>query len=101
MHRPALSIVIPCYNEEGCLETLHARVGAAARAAVGGDYEIVLVNDGSRDASCPAMQRLAAGAPKSEEHTPALPSLMRTSYAVLSLNNNSAVRCLRQVDKTR
>src|SRR3546814_566872 len=63
MHRPALSIVIPCYNEEGCLETLHARVGAAARAAVGGDYEIVLVNDGSRDASWPAMQRLAAGDP--------------------------------------
>src|SRR3546814_13050757 len=63
MHRPALSIVIPCYNEEGCLETLHARVGAAARAAVGGDSEIVLVNDGSRDASWPAMQRLAAGDP--------------------------------------
>src|SRR3546814_15162280 len=63
MHRPALSIVIPCYNEEGCLETLHARVGAAARAAVGGDYEIVLVNDGSRDASWPAMQPLAAGDP--------------------------------------
>src|SRR3546814_5563487 len=63
MHRPALSIVIPGCNEEGGLETLHARVSAAARAAVGGDYEIVLVNDGSRDASWPAMQRLAAGDP--------------------------------------
>ncbi len=61
MIRPALSIVIPCYNEEACLDALHARVSAAARAAVGEDYEVVLVNDGSRDASWPVMQRLAAG----------------------------------------
>jgi dolichol-phosphate mannosyltransferase len=64
MHRPALSIVIPCYNEEACLEMLHARVSAAARAAVGEDYELVFVNDGSRDASWPAMQRLAATDPR-------------------------------------
>ncbi|HVJ00307.1 MAG TPA: glycosyltransferase family 2 protein [Sphingomonas sp.] len=63
MHRPALSIVVPCYNEEGCLETLHARISGAARTAVGEDYEIVLVNDGSRDASWPMMQRLAAADP--------------------------------------
>ncbi|MCM8730451.1 glycosyltransferase family 2 protein [Hephaestia sp. GCM10023244] len=63
MHRPALSIVIPCYNEEGCLATLHARVSAAARGAVGEDYEIVLVNDGSRDASWAVMRRLAADDP--------------------------------------
>ena len=58
--RPALSIVIPCYNEAACLDLLHARVSAAARAAVGDDHEIVLVNDGSRDASWPAMRGLAA-----------------------------------------
>jgi len=64
MHRPALSIVVPCYNEAGCLEILHARVSAAAKAAVGEDYEIVLVNDGSRDGTWPLMQRLAAGDPR-------------------------------------
>ena len=64
MHRPALSIVVPCYNEEGCLEMLHARVSAAAKAAVGEDYEIVFVNDGSRDGTWPLMQRLAAGDPR-------------------------------------
>jgi len=63
MHRPALSIVVPCYNEQGCLEMLHARVSAAARSAVGEDYEIVFVNDGSRDGTWPLMQRLAAGDP--------------------------------------
>lgn len=60
MLRPSLSIVIPCYNEAACLDQLHARVSAAARASVGDDYEIVLINDGSKDESWPAMQRIAA-----------------------------------------
>ena len=64
MQPPALSIVIPCYNEEACLDMLHARVSAAARSAVGDDYELVFVNDGSRDGSWTAMQRLAAADPR-------------------------------------
>ncbi|GAA4766549.1 glycosyltransferase family 2 protein [Stakelama sediminis] len=63
MQRPRLSVVVPCYNEERCLDTLHARVSAAARDAVGEDYEIVFINDGSRDGSWPVMQRLAAADP--------------------------------------
>ena len=59
----ALSIVVPCFNEEACLPALHERLSAAARAAVGNDYELVLVNDGSRDNSWPIMQSLAAGDP--------------------------------------
>ncbi|HEX8937268.1 MAG TPA: glycosyltransferase family 2 protein [Sphingomicrobium sp.] len=58
-----LSIVVPCYNEEACLAELHVRLGAAARAAVGVDYELVLVNDGSRDKSWTIMQRMAAEDP--------------------------------------
>ncbi|WP_375382757.1 glycosyltransferase family 2 protein [uncultured Sphingomonas sp.] len=61
---PALSIVVPCYNEADCLDLLHARVSAAARDAVGDDYELVFINDGSKDASWPAMQRLAAADPR-------------------------------------
>jgi dolichol-phosphate mannosyltransferase len=60
----ALSIVIPCFNEEACLPMLHERVSAAARAAAGEDYELVLINDGSRDASWSVMQRLAAQDPR-------------------------------------
>jgi polyisoprenyl-phosphate glycosyltransferase len=56
----ALSIVVPCFNEEACLGELHQRLTAAAKAAAGDDYELVLVNDGSRDGSWPAMQRMAA-----------------------------------------
>jgi dolichol-phosphate mannosyltransferase len=55
----ALSIVVPCFNEEACLPELHRRLTAAAQQAVGEDYELVLINDGSADGSWPAMQRLA------------------------------------------
>jgi dolichol-phosphate mannosyltransferase len=64
MKAPALSIVVPCYNEEACLGELHARLGAAARQVAGDDYEIVLVNDGSRDRSWAMMKDLAEGDPR-------------------------------------
>ena len=54
-----LSIVVPCFNEEACLPELHRRVSAAARAVAGASYEIVLINDGSRDLSWRVMQDLA------------------------------------------
>jgi polyisoprenyl-phosphate glycosyltransferase len=55
----ALSVVVPCFNEEACLAELHQRLGAAARAVAGDDYELVLVNDGSRDGTWPIMERMA------------------------------------------
>jgi dolichol-phosphate mannosyltransferase len=59
----SLSIVVPCYNEEACLGELHARLGRAARDVAGHSYEIVLVNDGSRDRSWEMMQALSASDP--------------------------------------
>lgn len=58
-----LSIVVPCFNEEGCLSTLHERLTESARKAVGQSYELVLVNDGSRDRTWPIMQQLVAADP--------------------------------------
>ena len=46
---PEVSVVAPCYNEEGNLDTLLARVSAACKDVVGETYEIVLVDDGSAD----------------------------------------------------
>lgn len=57
---PALSIVVPCFNEEGCIGTLHERLSAAARKTAGDGYEIVLVNDGSKDRSWEIMRELAS-----------------------------------------
>ncbi|HEX4801857.1 MAG TPA: glycosyltransferase family 2 protein [Sphingomicrobium sp.] len=54
-----LSIVVPCFNEEACLAELHQRLSGAAQSALGDDYEIVLVNDGSRDDSWAIMRAMA------------------------------------------
>jgi dolichol-phosphate mannosyltransferase len=56
--RPRLSVVAPCYNEAESLDELYRRVTAACTAVVKDDYEIVLVNDGSRDATWTIMNRL-------------------------------------------
>ena len=45
-----LSIVVPIFNEEQNLPELHSRLSDAARA-ITPSYEIVFVNDGSRDES--------------------------------------------------
>ena len=59
----ALSIVVPCYNEQECLAALHERLTAVARATAGEDYELVLVNDGSKDRTWPMMQEYCARDP--------------------------------------
>ncbi len=45
----ALSVVIPCFNEASNMEVLYRRVTSVCRAAAGGHYELIFVNDGSRD----------------------------------------------------
>ena len=49
IERPLVSVVAPCFNEEEGLREFHRRVAASCRAAAGESYEIVLINDGSRD----------------------------------------------------
>ncbi len=50
MPAPQLSVVIPVFNEEGSLPELFARLYPALDA-LGVSYEVVFVNDGSRDRS--------------------------------------------------
>jgi undecaprenyl-phosphate 4-deoxy-4-formamido-L-arabinose transferase len=50
MAQPAVSVVIPVYNEEEVLPALFARLYPALDA-LGVSYEVVFVNDGSRDRS--------------------------------------------------
>jgi glycosyltransferase involved in cell wall biosynthesis len=45
---PALSVVIPCYNEEAVLAALRERL-TAALSQLGATWEVVFVDDGSRD----------------------------------------------------
>lgn len=55
---PDLSIVIPLYNEEENIKELYRRVSDALRA-LGKSYEIVFVNDGSRDRTAELANELA------------------------------------------
>ena len=50
MSGPELSVVIPVYNEEATLDALFARLYPALDA-LGRSYEVIFINDGSRDRS--------------------------------------------------
>ena len=50
MNNPQLSVIIPVYNEEAILPALFARLYPALDA-LGVNYEVLFINDGSRDHS--------------------------------------------------
>jgi glycosyltransferase involved in cell wall biosynthesis len=54
---PFFSVVVPVYNEEGNLPELHRRL-VATLEGTGRSFEIVFVDDGSRDGSYATMERL-------------------------------------------
>jgi glycosyltransferase involved in cell wall biosynthesis len=60
---PALSVVVPAYNEEEVLPEFHRRL-AAAMEGIGLPWEVVYVNDGSRDGTLPLMFSLKAADPR-------------------------------------
>lgn len=60
MNRPALSIVVPLYNSA---ETLPRLLESLGTLQIAGGLEIVLVNDGSRDATEETALRLIERAP--------------------------------------
>lgn len=60
---PAISIIVPCFNEEAelprCVEAIERYIATKAP----GSIEIVMVDDGSTDATWSVIQRAAAGRP--------------------------------------
>ena len=60
---PSLSIFFPCYNEEGNVERV-ARAALSAAKDFAGAYEIIIVDDGSSDATGEIADRLAAEVPE-------------------------------------
>ncbi|NTU72090.1 MAG: glycosyltransferase family 2 protein [Coriobacteriia bacterium] len=53
------SVVVPVFNEAESVDAFHARCTAALADLQGDDYEIVFVDDGSRDATWDLLQRIA------------------------------------------
>lgn len=78
MQGPVLSLVLPIFNEEAIIPELDRRLraflaGAGAGAGVGESWEVIFVNDGSKDRSLALLKELAAGEPR---------------YKILSLSRN-------------
>jgi len=61
--RPAVSFVVPVYNEEGNVGPLHAELAAVGRGT-GRSFELVFVNDGSRDRTLERLLAIAADDPQ-------------------------------------
>jgi polyisoprenyl-phosphate glycosyltransferase len=76
MESPILSLVLPVYNEETIIPELDRRLRtflANVGSGVGDAWEVIFVNDGSKDRSLAMLKEMAAGEPR---------------YKVLSLSRN-------------
>src|SRR5258708_16932925 len=60
--RPKLSLVLPVFNEEAVIPELERRLGAffAGLEGIGDAWEVVFVNDGSKDRSLELLDAMAA-----------------------------------------
>jgi dolichol-phosphate mannosyltransferase len=62
--KPLLSLVTPAYNEAEGIQAFHARALAVMESLDGLDYEMIYVDDGSRDDSFKIMSEFAATNPR-------------------------------------
>jgi dolichol-phosphate mannosyltransferase len=61
--RGLLSVVIPCHNEEDVIAATHARL-ADVLPTTGMDFEIIYIDDGSRDGTLRRLEAIAATDPR-------------------------------------
>jgi glycosyltransferase involved in cell wall biosynthesis len=61
---PQLSIVMPAYNEAENLPAVAAEVLAVCRLECAGGFELVIIDDGSTDATAAALSALASAHPE-------------------------------------
>lgn len=55
-----LSVIVPCYNEEAVIEETHQRLTEVLRRLDDVEYELIYVDDGSRDQTALILERLHA-----------------------------------------
>lgn len=59
MKSPEISVIIPCYNEEGNVHVLYEKLVTTLSSCEVTDYEILYINDGSNDNSLTKIKELA------------------------------------------
>ena len=83
---PVLSLVVPAYNEEDSLPALYSRTVEALGTGLA--WELVLVDDGSRDRTAAVMRELHAvgyDGPLVSEVSTSLASLEATARAMRNI----------------
>lgn len=55
-----ISVIVPCFNEEEVLHATHERLSQVLNALRDYRYELIYVNDGSRDQTLPMLRQIAA-----------------------------------------
>jgi len=73
MSNPAFSVVIPVYNESACLDELINRCLASCRST-GEPFELILIDDGSRDGSTEMIRQAA------DQHAEVVGVLLNRNY---------------------
>jgi hypothetical protein len=61
--QPRVSVVIPCHNEEAVIATTHRRL-VGVLESTGLDFELVYVDDGSRDTTLACLERITSADPR-------------------------------------
>ncbi|WP_319470227.1 glycosyltransferase [uncultured Trichococcus sp.] len=58
--QPTPSIIVPCHNEEEMVPIFHKEIAAVSDQLSDAAFELIFVNDGSKDATLAELKRLAA-----------------------------------------
>ena len=62
--RKLVTLVVPVFNESEVISVFYARARAALESLKDFDYELVFIDDGSRDDSFAQLKAFAAGNPR-------------------------------------
>ena len=60
MSKDIISIVVPCHNEEEMVPIIHKEITAGSEQLPDAVFEMIFVNDGSKDATLAELKRLAS-----------------------------------------
>ena len=86
MARKLISVVTPCYNEEGNVEELHQRIAAQFAQLPDYDFEHIYIDNASTDGTVAAIKALAA-------HNPRIKLIVNTrNFGIIRSSNHGLLQ---------